>query len=363
MKQSIFNKVALGITLMLGLSSCDDRELVTIDNESAPVVMDLSKSNLILDANFPNNPALTVTWEQAKMTVPVELKYNVEISSTQAFTNAKVLATTTQSVNVKSFTVKEINEAAKSIGLVAYQQAKMYFRVTALTTSNELSQVSNITNLMLTPYLASPTYPYSDLYLIGNAAVGNWDNLPTNNTLLPLLKTSSANVYTHTGLFKVGTNVGFKMIRVKGDWTAQFGYSSAGSLSTDGGSGNLTVPEEGYYKLTVDTSALTFSLVKVANPTTNYTTISLFGTSTGSTDIQLTKSTFDPHTWSVSNVTLKTGNFKFRANNSSTVNWGTNSEFFGISVAGGADIPVTDEWKYDVYFNDLSGNYTFIPVK
>ena len=60
MKQSIFNKVALGITLMLGLSSCDDRELVTIDNESAPVVMDLSKSNLILDANFPNNPALKV---------------------------------------------------------------------------------------------------------------------------------------------------------------------------------------------------------------------------------------------------------------------------------------------------------------
>lgn len=363
MKHSIFHKLAAGIVIISGLSSCDDRELITIDSQTAPVIMDLSKSNLVLDANFPSNPALTISWKSAQTTVPVELKYNLEISSTQAFTSPKVLASTNQSATNLSFTFKELNEAAKSIGLVAYQAKNMYFRVTALTTSNQLAQASNITNLMLTPYLASPTYTYSDLFLIGSAAVGNWDNLATNNTLLPLLKTSNANVYTYTGLFKIGTDVGFKMIKVKGSWDAQFGFGSAGALSTSGGSGNLTVPEEGYYKLTVDTSALTYSLVKVPNPTATYTTVSLFGTSTGSTDIQLTKSTFDPHSWSASNITLKSGAFKFRANNSGTVNWGTNSEFFGVGVSGGADIPVTDEWQYNIYFNDVSGNYTFIPIK
>ena len=363
MKHSIFQKVAAGIIIILGLSACDDREIVTIETKTAPVLMDLSKSTLVLDANFPSNPALTVTWKSAETTVPVEIKYNLEISSTQSFASPKLLASTNQSQTNLSFTFKDLNEAAKSIGLVAYQAQNMYFRVTSLTTDNQLSQVSNVTNLMLTPYLASPTYTYSDLFLIGNAAIGNWDNLATNSTLLPLLKTSSANVYTHTGLFKTGTDVGFKMIKVKGSWDAQFGFGSAGILSTNGGSGNLTVSEEGYYKLTVDTSALTYSLVKVANPTTNYTTISLFGTSTGSTDIQLTKSTFDPHSWSATKVTLKEGAFKFRANNSGTVNWGTNSEYFGVGVNGGADIPVSDEWQYDIYFNDLSGNYTFIPVK
>lgn len=363
MKHSIFQKFAFGIAIILGLTSCEDREIIKIDSEIAPVLMDLSKSNLVLDENFQNNPALTISWQAPKMTVPVELKYNVEISSTQAFSSPKVLATTTQSVTNKAFTVKELNEAAKSIGLVAYQPSNMYFRVTALTTSNDVSQASNITNLMLTPYRASPTYTYSDLFLIGSAAVGNWDNLATNNTLLPLLKTSNASVYTYTGLFKAGTDLGFKIIKVKGSWDAQFGFGSAGVLSTNGGSGNLTVPEEGYYKLTLDTTALTYSLVKLPNPTTAYTTISLFGTSTGSTDIQLTKSAFDPHSWSASKVTLKEGVFKFRANNSGTVSWSTNNEFFGVGDQGGADIPVTAEWEYDVYFNDISGNYTFIPVK
>ncbi|WP_028122785.1 SusE domain-containing protein [Epilithonimonas tenax] len=363
MKHSIFQKLAAGIIILSGLSACDDREIVTIDTETTPVLMDLSKSSLVLDPNFPANPALTITWKSAKTTVPVELKYNLEISANKAFTNSKVLASTNQSQTNLSFTFKDLNEAAKSIGLVAYQAQNMYFRVTSLTTSNQLAQVSNITNLMLTPYLASPTYPYSDLFLIGNAAVGNWDNAASNNTLLPLLKTSSANVYTYTGLFKMGTDVGFKIIKVKGSWDAQFGFGSPGNLSTSGGSGNLTVPEEGYYKLTIDTSALSFSLVKIPNPAVTYTTVSLFGTSTLSTDIQLTKSTFDPHSWSASKVTLKEGVFKFRANNSGTVNWGTNSEFFGVGVNGGADIPVSAEWQYDIYFNDISGSYTFIPVK
>lgn len=363
MKYSILQKFVAGIIIISGLSSCDDREIITVDTQAAPVLMDLSKSSLVLDSNFPSNPALTISWKSAQTSVPIELKYDLEISSTQTFTSSKVLASTNQSATVLSFTVKDVNEAAKSIGLVAYQPQKMYFRVKSMTTSNQLSQVSNITDLMLTPYLASPTYTYSDLFLIGSAAVGNWDNLATNNTLLPLLKTSSSNVYTYTGLFKSGTDLGFKIIKVKGSWDAQFGFGSAGVLSTSGGSGNLTVPEEGYYKLTVDTAALTYSLVKIPNPTTTYTTVSLFGTSTGSTDIQLTKSAFDPHSWSASKVTLKEGAFKFRANNSSAVNWGTNSEFYGVGALGGADIPVSAEWQYDVYFNDVSGNYTFIPVK
>jgi len=363
MKYSILQKIAAGVIIISGLSSCDDREIVTIDKDTAPVIMDLSKTNLVLDANFPANPALTISWKSAKMTVPVELKYNLEISANQAFTNSKTLASTNQSITNLSFTFKDMNEAAKSIGLVPYKAQNMYFRVTSYTTSNQLSQTSNITNLMITPYLASPTYTYSDLFLIGNAAVGNWDNNATNNTLLPLLKTSDANVYTYTGLFKTGADTGFKIIKVKGSWDAQFGFGSAGVLSTSGGSGNITVSEDGYYKLTINTAALTYSMVKLPNPTATYTSVSLFGSSTGSTDIQLTKSAFDAHSWSASKVTLKEGAFKFRANNSATVSWSTNSEFFGVGVSGGADIPVSAEWQYDIYFNDVSGNYTFIPIK
>ena len=90
MKHSIFQKLAAGIIILSGLSACDDREIVTIDTETTPVLMDLSKSSLVLDPNFPANPALTITWKSAKTTVPVELKYNLEIRANKAFTKSKV---------------------------------------------------------------------------------------------------------------------------------------------------------------------------------------------------------------------------------------------------------------------------------
>ena len=360
MKNNIFKHIFLATTMVLGLVSCEDRELITIDEQTAPIVMDLSAENLILDSNFPGNPALTVKWSEAAYTVPVEVKYDLEISATESFENAQLLTSTAQSKTFAAFTTQEMNEAVKKIGLVPYEAQKMYFRLKSYVGTDDLLQTSNITSLMITPYLASPTYEYTDLFLIGDATAGGWDNAATNMSLLPLLKTSDASKYTFTGLFKVG---GFKMIKARGSWDAQYGLGSPGQLSTDGGSGNISVTTEGYYKLTVDTAALTYTLEPVDNPTTTYANISIIGTSTGGTDIQLTQSSFDPHLWTVYGQELVGGVFKFRANNSWDVNWGTNAEFFGTGVAGGADIPVSAEWSYDIYFNDATGEYSFIPTE
>lgn len=366
MKNNIFKHLFLALTLVLGLTSCEDRDIVTIDTVSAPMTMDLSTNSLVLDKNFPANPALTVTWTPAKLTVPVELKYKLEISSTEAFAEPITLITKDKSETFASFTNKEMNEAAKKIGLVAFESQKMYFRVTSLLANDGMSQKSPITSLNITPYLASPTYDYQDLYLIGNGAVGNWDNNATNKTLAPLLKTSNGSQYTFTGLFKSGADVGFKIIKQRGSWDAQFGAgAAAGTLSTDGGSGNLSVPADGYYKLSIDIDALTYTLVPVAAPTKTYTNISIIGTVNGdwNNDTQLTQSTFDPHLWSASAITLGEGEFKFRANNAWDTSWGTNAQYFGTAVEGGANIPLAAEWTYDVYFNDATGNYTLIPIK
>ncbi len=363
MKNNILKHILLAFTLIVGLSSCEDRDIITIDNVSAPIVMDLSTSSLILDQNFPSSQALTVTWAPAKFSVPVESKYNLEISSTEAFADPVTLITREQSQTNASFTTKELNEAAKRIGLVAFEVQKMYFRVTSFVGTNDLMAQSPITSLNITPYLASPTYNYADLYLVGAATAAGWDNEADNFNLLPLLKTSDPSKYTFTGYFKADE---FKMIRVKGSWDAQFGLgAAAGQLSTDGGSGNITVPAAGYYTLTVDTSALTYTIEPATVPATTYTSISIIGSVNGDwdTDTQLTQSTFDRHLWSKEGVTLSSGEFKFRANNAWDTSWGTNAEFFGVAAEGGANIPVSAEWTYDVYFNDATGHYTLIPVK
>lgn len=362
MKNNIFKHFFLAAATVLGLASCEDREIITIDNQSAPIVMDLSAQNLVLDSNFPANSALTINWEAASFTVPVEVKYQVEISASEAFTNPKILVLSTLDT-FKSFTTLEMNNAAKSIGLVPDMVQKMYFRVSSFTGSNsDLLQKSNVTVLSLRPYLARPIYDFTDLYLIGDATAGGWDNLITNGNLIPMLKSSSGTKYEFTGLFKAG---GFKMIKVKGSWDAQFGLgASAGVLSTDGGSGDIKILTEGYYKLTIDTAALTYTILPTTNPgTTTFTNLSIIGTATSGTDVQLTKSTFDSHLWTAKKVTLKTGVFKFRANNAWDINWGTNAEYFGVGVAGGADIPLTADWTYDIYFNDVTGNYTVIPTE
>lgn len=368
MKNNIFKHLFLALTLLLGLASCEDRDIVTIDTVSAPMTMDLSTNSLVLDENFPANPALTVTWTPAKLTIPVEIKYKVEISSTVAFASPLTLITKDKSETFASFTNKEMNEAAKKIGLAAFESQKMYFRVTSLLANDGMPQQSPITSLNITPYLASPTYDYQDLFLIGNGAVGNWDNKEDNKTLTPLLKTSNASKYTFTGYFKkAATDPGFKIIKVRGSWDEQFGAGAAdGTLSTDGGSGNLTVPADGYYKLSVDIDELTYTLVPVAAPTTAYINISIIGTVNGDdflTDKQLTQSTYDPHLWTASAITLGEGEFKFRANNAWDTSWGTNAQYFGTAVKDGANIPLAAEWTYDVYFNDATGDYTLIPIK
>lgn len=363
MKNNIFKHFFLAVGLFLGITSCEDREIVNIDNQASSVIIDLSKNDLILDSNFPSNPALTINWSSATYTVPVEVKYELQMSATETFETSEVLANTTQSQTVATFTTLEMNNAAKKVGLVPDVAQKMYFRVKSFVGDNILPQVSNVTSLLITPYVASPTYEYVDLFLIGDATAGGWDNLVSNNNLLPLLKTSDSNIYSFTGLFKVG---GFKIIKEKGSWDAQYGLgASAGVLSTDGGSGDIKITQEGYYKLTINTSALSYTIEALPNPTTTYNSVSIIGSVNGNwdTDTQLTKSTFDPHLWTATNVELKAGEFKFRANNDWAVSWGTNAAFFGTASIGGANIPLSDEWTYNVYFNDSTGNYTFIPVK
>lgn len=365
MKNNIFKHIFLAVTLILGLASCEDRDIITVDNVSAPIVMDLSTTNLVLDKNFPSNPALTVNWAPAKASVPVELKYMLEISGNADFASPTTLATKDKSETVVTFTTKEMNEAAKKIGLVPDESQKMYFRVTSYLGTGAMMQQSQITSLNITPYLASPTYEYQDLYILGASTAAGWDN--NNAWLVPLLKTANPNKYTFTGYFKKDiADAGFKIIKERGSWDAQFGAgASEGTLSADGGSGNLQVPADGYYKLSVDIDALTYTLEPVTVTSPVFGAMSIIGTVNGNydTDTDMIQSTFDPHLWKISNQTLSAGDFKFRADHSWDNNWGTNSEYFGTATKDGANIPLTAEWNYDVYFNDATGDYSIIPVK
>ncbi|GAA5090405.1 hypothetical protein GCM10023210_16450 [Chryseobacterium ginsengisoli] len=341
----------------LFVMSCEKDEDQAVITETTKSNISADKTTLVLDKNNQDNVALNVTWNKSI--------FNLAVVSTQQLQFGVkgmnfVGATATDAINSPiSFTNKQLNAMALSLGGSPNTVIEIEVRLKTLIGAAPF--YSNVTTLKVTPYLLGPVYNYTDLYLIGDATAGAWDNVASNVKIYPLQKSSTAGVYSYTGYFAQG---GFKMIGKPGEWTVQYGLgSSAGILSTAGSSGNIAVATAGYYKLTVNTTSLTYTFVPVTSPTTTYTSISMIGTASGdwSTDVDMQQSTFDPHVWVKKNVLLNSGEFKFRANHAWATSWGVAEEFFGIATTSGGNIPLTTSFHYDVYFNDITGGYSAIP--
>lgn len=311
-------------------------------------------TSFILDANNPTTTITTVQWtDYASYGVDVNYSIGIAAKGDTVFQDAG------QTTNLKSFvwTNKLLNDAVLKTGAQPQVQAEFDVKVTAKTkTTGNIILESDVVTIKVTPYANNVT-----LYLIGDATAGGWDNSVGNMNMYPLLGDHTVSTkYTYTGFFKTG---GFKLIKNKGSWDDQYGAgSSAGTLDSSGGSGNINVTTDGYYKLTVDVANLTYTLVSVANPGAPYPTIGIIGNATPNgwdASTAMTNSSFDNHIWYLQNITLTTGEMKFRANNNWDVNWGSADPDFGTATSGGANIPV-QAGMYDVYFNDYSGAYVLI---
>ncbi|WP_419868105.1 SusE domain-containing protein [Chryseobacterium sp. CT-SW4] len=351
----IFTVLFLGVLL----TSCEKDEDLAILGEGTDPVLSTDKTTAILLSDEAGNEAIAFSWVNSDFGIKVELANQLEFAVAGTnFTPVKSVDLPTGE-NTYSMTVNELNNALLSLGITTETETDVEVRVKS--TVADRVRYSNVISLKVTPFINGPVYTYTDLYLIGDATAGAWDNLTTNSKIYPLLKTNTAGVYTYTGYFAAG---GFKIIQNIGSWDPQYGMGSAGVLSTSGGSGNIPVTTAGYYKLTIDISALTYTFTAVTPPTTTYTSISLIGpaSSDWNTDVDMEKSTFDPHVWVKKNVMLTSGEFKFRANHDWTNSWGIAQEFFGTADLGGGNIPVTTTYNYDVYFNDMTGDFSVIPV-
>ena len=166
-----------------------------------------------------------------------------------------------------------------------------------------------------------------------------------------------ANGWNHGGSQMLFTNnyteyMGFANLSVSGfkftsaaDWS-HTNYGDAGEegkLSTDGGAGNLTVPESGLYWCKVDIAALTWSATKIE-------TIGVIGGFNGwSESLPLTSE--DGLFWT-GTITLNEGDeYKFRCNNDWAINLGGADEY--NLVPDGANLKAPAAGTYTITL-DLS---------
>lgn len=276
MKNKIINNIFLVAVILLGLISCNDREIVSVDQGNAPIVMDLSTSELALDKNFPDNPALTVSWSAASYSVPVEIKYDLEISATEDFATPKKLGSTSQSLRAASFTTVQMNSAAESIGLPADAFGNMYMRVVAYLGTGDLKEVSNTTLLKIKPYkLVFPSF-----YLVGDASYVGW-NAGNAQKLYQSDPTDKFSViYTYLEKDKNfrflgqkdwnGLNYSIDMAGTKTDYR-YFKQVSDNIIQAPGDDENMKfIGETGIYKITINADKAQQSLKAELSPIPGY---------------------------------------------------------------------------------------------
>jgi hypothetical protein len=83
-----------------------------------------------------------------------------------------------------------------------------------------------------------------------------------------------------------------------------------------------------------------------------------------SSDFEMTQTA--PHNWYVKFTQKETGELKFRANGGWDVNWGTGMTigkiYYGVGTNGGSNITLP-AGNYEVFFNDITGNFAFVTVE
>jgi hypothetical protein len=212
------------------------------------------------------------------------------------------------------------------------------FRVQASISTSQTPVNSASVSEVVTPYYVKIVYPF--LFVPG--AYNNWN---AADSITVIYSAKANNIYDGYAFFDsigTGKNAGYKY-SLDPNWTTNWGDNGGtGSLEKNG---DNIVPSTGpgYYHLTANINTLTHTYV--------LTTWSIYGTSTGNTDVAMTYDQVT-RTWSVTQ-SLSAGLVYFRANNSNTLAYSDPTASGSLSP-GTSGITVSAAGNYTVTLN-LSG--------
>ncbi len=193
------------------------------------------------------------------------------------------------------------------------------------------------------PRKSQRSYPV--LYVPGSYQSSPWD--PANpNTVIA----STAGDSKYEGYLEFPAGAEFKFCPAP-NWSRSWG-GTGGVLDPSGG--NISVADAGYYKINVDTVALTYTLVK--------TTWAVIGDATPGGWNNDSPMTYDPatDTWKIT-VDLTAAGLKFRANGAWDINYGDTGAD-GILDAGGDNITIPVAGKFDITMKLGAPDYTYTIV-
>ena len=362
--KNIYKLIGLMSFAIICFNSCEKSgDELTASNVANAILLEADINTIALDDTNPNNPAVTLRWNASDYGVQTAISYTVEVASDAAFTNPFIAGNSTDTAF--SWNTSQLNNSASKAGLTPFEFNPLYVRIkSSIGSQNSLPSTSNTITLMVKSYF---NYPYVDLYLVGPGSASGWEN--NNNNPALFRNATEDNIYTYTGKFNGDL---FKLLENRGAWAPQYGESSETlvyrATEDDPDPDPIdNISAAGYYKLTVNTSSMAFTVVPFDASSAPLTSLGINGSATpsGGTETALQQygiggNVFDPHIWYSRNIHLVPGELQFVANNSDT--WGSDTQFSGQTTPGGGSITIIVEDDYEVWFNDLTGDYILIPL-
>ncbi len=330
----------LSVVTLAGLYSCNkDEDRVVLDTSKivAPVMDDSTLGDSLVITSDNADSSLTLVWQAANYGFNTAITYFVQMDAAgNNFSSANTLGTTSGET---SYTIS-LNDLNNKILLMQADPetplpTAVEFRVFSIISSAVDTVFSNTLTLSVTPFYIVITYP--QLYVPG--AYQGWapdqaDSIGSIN-----------NDGNFEGYIYMPDASEFKFTSAR-DWAhINYGNGGDGILDTDGGAGNLSVPEGGFYKFNVNTNDLTWTYLN--------TSWGLIGDATSGgwdTDTPMEYNQ-DTQLWTVT-TTLSAGDIKFRANGGWDLNYGKNDQP-GKLVENGENIHVDEAGSYTVTL-DLS---------
>ncbi|MGJ8683332.1 MAG: SusF/SusE family outer membrane protein [Nonlabens sp.] len=368
-----FSILILSFLAIAAITSCDDNDSEEFNlntNTSGEITLAPGSGAFEVTEFNGDDLAERFSWNAISLEVPVQIDYALQMDTDMGDYSAPQILGATTDTNV-GVTYETLNAAAIALGGEATLAGNYKLRVVATTADPAVNPiVSNEVNIIITPFAA---YPFTDLYLVGAATEPGWSN--DNNNPALFRDPANETVYYYTGYFNGDQ---FKLLSSPGFWQPQYGERNGAVGVNDGGGSDPNVfaaPAAGYYDFVVDIDGVTntsegnssFSMTanSAAATAATYMTVGIIGDSTPAgwgASTAMIQSSFDPHQYSLRNVTLVSGEMKFRANDDWATNWGADTEFSGQGTQNGPNIPIAPG-TYDIFFNDLDGRYMLIPVE
>ncbi len=389
----------------LALTSCSD------DNDSNPTLIQPTEFILneptVKDAtvDLALSNGIDLSWSQPQYTAdnaPVVATYSVQVSTTSTFnkeynTNAE---DDTENEGADFITLDETTTTCKTTVDAAsidkaIQQLNKYeenevpselevsiriksdVRNASLVALNAIE--SNIVKIKTIPYYFELKNADPELwYLIGgDICDGKWGSA-IGESILPMQTVKDYEYDKKTGQGEITwtgylAGNGFKLKLTHDSWDNQWGQGDAfGSyVKNDGGSGNITVTEPGYYTVTLNTAKNELKVEKYETAVTEFATMCVAGDMYGDdwADHEMSPCfTFDGaknHDW-YTTITVADGQgFKFKCAGSwdyeagGAFNTTADGSAYGYGVQGGSNINLP-AGTYLVIYNDITRFYRCI---